>query len=62
MYIDTDLADSWRFLVSLGWRTMVHIGQVYYIVTMKIKRLVALVYTVMKNERLNSVQTGSGHL
>ena len=41
---------------------MVHIGQVYYIVTMKIKRLVALVYTVMKNERLNSVQTGSGHL
>ena len=26
------------------------------------KRWVALLYTVMKNERLNSVQTGSGHL
>ena len=47
---------------------MVHIRLVYYIVTVKsvskhrlIKRLVALVYTVIINERLNSVQTGSGH-
>ena len=47
---------------------MVQIRQVYYIVTVKsvskhmlIKRWVALVYTVMINERLNSVQTGSGH-
>ena len=47
---------------------MVHIRQVYYIVAVKsvskhrlIKRWVALVYAVMMNERLNSVQTGSGH-
>ena len=50
---------------------MVHIAcirQVYHIVTVKsvgkhrlIKRWVALLYTVMINERLNSVQTGSGH-
>ena len=40
---------------------MVHIRHVYNIVTMKIKRWVALVYTVMINERHNSVQTGSGH-
>ena len=47
---------------------MVHIRHVYNIITMKsvskhklIKRWVALVYTVMINERLNSVQTGSGH-
>ena len=47
---------------------MVHIRQVYYIVTVEsvskhrlIKRWVALVYTVMINERLISVQTGSGH-
>ena len=48
---------------------MVHIRLVYNIITMKsvskhklIKRWVALVYTVIVNERLNSVQTGSGHL
>ena len=48
---------------------MVHMRQVYYIVTVKgvskhrlIKRWVALVYTVMINERLNSVNTGSGYL
>ena len=47
---------------------MVNIRQVYYIVTVNsvskhrlIKRWVALVYTVVINERLNSVQTGSGH-
>ena len=47
---------------------MVHIRHVYNINTMKsvskhklIKRWVALVYTVMINERLNSVQTDSGH-
>ena len=47
---------------------MVHIRHVYNIITTKsvskhklIKRWVALVYTVMINERLNSVQTGSGH-
>ena len=47
---------------------MVHIRQVYYIVAVKsviihrlIKRWVALVYTVMINERLISVQTGSDH-
>ena len=47
---------------------MVHIRHVYDIITMKsvskhklIKRWIALFYTVVINERLNSVQTGSGH-
>ena len=43
---------------------MVHIRKVSNIVTVKsrlIKRWVALVYTVMINERLSSVQTGSSH-
>ena len=47
---------------------MVHIRHVYNIITMKSvskhklnQRWVALAYTVMINERLNSVQTSSGH-